>query len=153
MAAERTDLDRPVKAKWSMPPQPPADALFVYGTLMPGHLRWPMLAPHAISQRPATSPGTLYDTGNGWPAAVFGPADTAPDVPGWVVWVPRSRAGEVLRELDEMEGIGAPPDPIVDPYVRRRVDIDASTQAWAYDATRIGPGWTVIDAWMDQPEA
>src|SRR4051794_28689689 len=53
-------------------PGPSLDALFVYGTLMPGHLRWSMLAPHATDQRPATVPGTLYDTGNGWPAAVFG---------------------------------------------------------------------------------
>src|SRR4051794_24797609 len=54
--AERTDLDRWVKwvgwQSWAVPERP-HDALFVYGTLMPGHLRWRMLAPHAIDHRPA----------------------------------------------------------------------------------------------------
>ena len=45
--------------------------LFVYGTLQPGRLRWPVLAPFATGHRPASVPGTLHDTGNGWPVAVF----------------------------------------------------------------------------------
>ena len=57
--------------------------LFVYGTLQPGRLRWPLLAPFAIRHRPAAVPGTLHDTGNGWPIAVFDPADG--EVPGVLV--------------------------------------------------------------------
>jgi hypothetical protein len=35
--------------------------LFVYGTLQPGRLRWPALAPYAAGHRPAAVPGRLYD--------------------------------------------------------------------------------------------
>ena len=45
--------------------------LFVYGTLQPGRLRWPFLEPFALAHRPATVAGRLYDSGKGWPAAVF----------------------------------------------------------------------------------
>lgn len=128
------------------------DALFVYGTLMPGHLRWAMLAPHAVDWRPAVVPGTLYDTGNGWPAAVFGLTPTERLVPGWVVWLSAGTLEIVLPDLDEMEGIGSVPDPRVDPYVRIRVPIDAVTEAWSYHATRTRSSWRVIDAWLDQPE-
>ena len=43
-------------------------SVFVYGTLMPGHLRWEVLAPHAAEHRPASVDGVLWDTGRGWPA-------------------------------------------------------------------------------------
>lgn len=133
--------------------RPTHDALFVYGTLMPGHLRWPMLAPHALDQRPATVPGTLYDTGDGWPAAAFGLTPTARRVPGWVVWFPADVLDGLLGDLDAMEGIGAIADPTVDPYVRIRVPVDSVTDAWGYHATRTRSTWRVIDAWLDQPEA
>lgn len=129
------------------------DALFVYGTLMPGHLRWGMLAPHALDQRPATVPGMLYDTGQGWPAAVFGRTPTRRRVPGWVVWFSAGTLAALLPDLDEMEGIGARPDPSVDPYVRIRVPIDSVTEAWAWHATRTRSSWRAVDAWLDQPEA
>lgn len=128
------------------------DALFVYGTLMPGHLRWGMLAPHALDQRPATVPGTLYDTGQGWPAAVFGTTPHLRHVPGWVVWFSAGTLAIILPELDEMEGIGPNPDPTVDPYVRIRVPVDSVTEAWAWHATRMRSSWRAIDAWIDQPE-
>lgn len=129
------------------------DALFVYGTLMPGHLRWRMLAAHALDQRPATVPGTLYDTGQGWPAAVFGRTPTQTRVPGWVVWFSADDLAGLLPGLDEMEGIGPVPDAAVDPYVRIRVPIDSVTEAWGWHATRIRSAWRPIDAWLDQPEA
>lgn len=47
-------------------------ALFVYGTLAPGQRAWPLLEPHARAVREATVAGTLYDTGRGYPGAVFG---------------------------------------------------------------------------------
>ena len=129
------------------------DALFVYGTLMPGHLRWGLLAPHALDQRPTTAPGTLYDTGQGWPAAVFGRTPTRRKIPGWVVWFPLSTLEFLLPRLDEMEGIGPVPDPVVDPYVRIRVPIDSVTEAWAWHATRSRSTWQAIDAWLDQAES
>ena len=46
-------------------------AVFVYGTLMPGRLRWPLIELQATGHRPAAVPGRLFDTGQGWPAALF----------------------------------------------------------------------------------
>lgn len=52
--------------------------LFVYGTLMPGHLRWRHVAGDVAERRPGTIAGTLYDTGLGYPALVLaGGAGTA----------------------------------------------------------------------------
>ena len=45
--------------------------LFVYGTLMPGRLRWPQVADVVAERRPAAVAGTLYDTGHGYPALVL----------------------------------------------------------------------------------
>ena len=40
---------------------------FVYGTLMPGRLRWSSVAPHVVGHREAAVSGTLLDTGRGYP--------------------------------------------------------------------------------------
>jgi gamma-glutamylcyclotransferase (GGCT)/AIG2-like uncharacterized protein YtfP len=43
--------------------------LFVYGTLLPGEVRWHHLAPYVTDDgTPDAVPGTLYDTGLGYPA-------------------------------------------------------------------------------------
>ena len=77
--------------------------LFVYGTLMPGHLRWEVLEPHALGWRPAAVEGRLYDTGQGWPAAVFVPGDDL--VRGWAVDLRPEVADAVVAHLDEVEGV------------------------------------------------
>jgi gamma-glutamylcyclotransferase (GGCT)/AIG2-like uncharacterized protein YtfP len=77
--------------------------LFVYGTLMPGHLRWGVLEPHAVDWRPAAVEGRLYDTGQGWPAAVFAPGDDL--VKGWAVDLRPDVVEVVLAHLDEVEGV------------------------------------------------
>jgi len=77
--------------------------LFVYGTLMPGHLRWPVIEPHAVGWRPAAVEGRLYDTGRGWPAAVFNPGEDL--VRGWAVDLAPEVAPVVLDHLDEVEGV------------------------------------------------
>ena len=47
--------------------------LFVYGTLRPGEVRWRHLAPYVVGEgRAASVAGELYDTGLGYPAAMFG---------------------------------------------------------------------------------
>jgi gamma-glutamylcyclotransferase (GGCT)/AIG2-like uncharacterized protein YtfP len=77
--------------------------LFVYGTLMPGHLRWGVLEPHAVGWRPAAAEGRLYDTGEGWPAAVFTSGDDL--VKGWAVDLRPEVAEVVLAHLDAVEGV------------------------------------------------
>jgi gamma-glutamylcyclotransferase (GGCT)/AIG2-like uncharacterized protein YtfP len=133
------------------------DALFTYGTLMPGHLRWPMLSGSASGWERAVVPGVLYDTGFGWPAASFEPGAGATEpvgsggsvVPGWVVRFPAGVLQGLLPGLDAMEGIGAGGP---DPYVRRVVATSAG-EAWAYDATDVGAAWIPIEAWEGRPEA
>ncbi|HRW36576.1 MAG: gamma-glutamylcyclotransferase [Acidimicrobiales bacterium] len=134
-----------------MPAESP-DLLFVYGTLMPGHLRWGMLEGSASAWGPASVPGELWDTGHGWPAARFTAGSDR--VPGWWVrFAPGVLERRLIAELDAMEGIGDPPDPGADPYVRRIVDLAGVGSAWVYHATRVEPGWRRIDRWAGRPEA
>lgn len=127
------------------------DLLFVYGTLMPDHLRWPMLSPWASAWGPTTVPGELWDTGNGWPAARL--VDGPDRVPGWWVRFEPGALDARLADLDAMEGIGDPPDPTLDPYVRVVVTVAGVGAAWAYHATRREPHWRRIDRWEGQAEA
>lgn len=134
------------------------DALFTYGTLMPGHLRWWMLERHATTTRSATVAGTLYDTGHGWPAAAFvdagpGPAAAPPaaEVPGVLVRFRAGALGALLAALDRMEGVSDPPDPGRDPYRRIVLAVDGEP-AWAYHASVVPLGWTVIERWEGQVE-
>ena len=81
--------------------------VFVYGTLKPGQHRWAILAPFVIEPEPAVSAsasGRLFDTGYGWPAAVFDPR-AADRVPGVVVALHPASAEEALAVLDDGEGV------------------------------------------------
>ncbi len=50
----------------------PVTTLFVYGTLQPGAVRWHYLEPFvADAGTPDSVDGQLFDTGCGYPAAVF----------------------------------------------------------------------------------
>jgi gamma-glutamylcyclotransferase (GGCT)/AIG2-like uncharacterized protein YtfP len=94
--------------------------VFLYGTLLPGHLRWGLIDPFATGSRPDVADGQLYDTGRGWPAARFAaPVDAEPvpvepppagdaTIPGWLVDVDPSAFPTLIRRLDEVEGAVAP---------------------------------------------
>ena len=76
--------------------------LFVYGTLAPGRDAWPVLAPWATgTPQEDRVAGVLYDTGRGYPAAVF---DEDGAVHGYVVELDAARAAEALVALDRYEG-------------------------------------------------
>ena len=77
-----------------------SNLLFVYGTLRPGHERWKLLAPFASSWADAEAVGRLWDTGHGYPAAVFGKGGL---IRGVAVTLADGRAGEALRLLDAVE--------------------------------------------------
>jgi len=114
-------------------------SLFVYGTLMPGRLRWGLLAGVAVWTVPDSVPGRLYDTGEGWPAARFG-ADGA--IPGWVVGVLPVDLVTLLPVLDEVEtGFRRVP-------VRTVGGIDA----WGYEVLDVEAGWSAIDRWEGRAE-
>jgi gamma-glutamylcyclotransferase (GGCT)/AIG2-like uncharacterized protein YtfP len=131
--------------------------LFVYGTLMPGRLRWPLLEPFASHHRPAAVPGTLFDSGRGWPVAVFPLTTPAPQVrpgagrtatvPGHLVTLRAERIGQALRRLDEIEGTAAG---LLDRVVVTALD---GTDAWAYHHPHEVDGLTPIADWATVPAA
>ena len=99
--------------------------LFVYGTLRPGEVRWRFLEPFVVDEgHEDTAQGTLFDTGNGYPAAKFGGSDV---IKGRVYELQASRTDEALALLDEVES------GVLDLF--RRVSITTGTghPAWAYE--------------------
>ncbi len=113
--------------------------VFVYGTLRPGDVRWHFLAPFVVGDALVDSiPGLLYDTGNDYPAAVFGSdRDTAHDrddprvvvgeICGATFRIDGDRLDECLVVLDEEEDVdGGRYRRVV---VRTARDVDA----WAYE--------------------
>jgi gamma-glutamylcyclotransferase (GGCT)/AIG2-like uncharacterized protein YtfP len=114
-------------------------SLFVYGTLMPGRLRWPLIAADVVRQLPSAIPGTLYDTGHGYPALVVG-GDRR--VPGWLLQL-SERAPTVLEELDVVEG----------PHYRR-TDVTTVDGVRALTYAYIGDpaGFTVLDGPWDRDD-
>lgn len=100
--------------------------LFVYGTLRPGEVRWHHLAPYVTDDGvDATVPGAVYDTGLGYPAAVFVPAAGSGVVRGRVYGLVDDEGA--LAHLDEVEGAVR--------GLYRRVGVVTSTgvTAWAYE--------------------
>lgn len=117
------------------------DRLFVYGTLMPGRLRWPILARFAVGSRDAHVPGTIYDSGEGWPVAVF--ADGAAVVPGVLVELDPTTVAEALPLLDEVE------DTATDRLRRIVVATTDGATAWAYHHPGAVDDLTEIEAWHE----
>jgi gamma-glutamylcyclotransferase (GGCT)/AIG2-like uncharacterized protein YtfP len=119
-------------------------AVFVYGTLLPGEARWDLLAPFARTVAAADARGQLFDTGRGYPAAIFDMSlsDRLPGdlVPGAHVAVPDGRWPELVELLDRVEGEGT---------LYRRVRVvttagPATSYAWLGRTDRMRPlprGW------------
>ncbi len=92
---------------------------------MPGHSRWPWLAPYVLSHHADTARGRLYDTGFGYPAACF---DEQGTVPGVCCTLDPAMLDEAWAMLDDIEGT-----------LYARVDLvtgsgrSATAYAWAGD--------------------
>jgi gamma-glutamylcyclotransferase (GGCT)/AIG2-like uncharacterized protein YtfP len=114
--------------------------LFVYGTLQPGRLRWPLLEPFVLASAPATVPGVLYDSGNGWPVAVLD-GDPTGDVPGVLVDLDPDRLEDALDLLDRIEGV------VTDLLRRVVVTTTEATAAWAYHWPGTTAGMRRIARW------
>jgi gamma-glutamylcyclotransferase (GGCT)/AIG2-like uncharacterized protein YtfP len=121
--------------------------LFVYGTLTPGSDAWPVLAPWTTGTPYADRvPGTLYDTGRGYPAAVFADdagAAAGTMVHGYVVALDAARATDALAALDRYEG-----SEYERVTVRTASGIEAATYAWVAPLDGCRP---VADGRWDQP--
>lgn len=125
-----------------MPVDPPR--LFVYGTLQPGRLRWPFLAPYARDHRPAAVTGLLYDSGYGWPVAAFVATDVV--VPGTLVDLDPASVDEALVVLDAVEATAT------DLLVRIAVTTTDGASAWAYHCAAPEPAMVRIDRWASAHE-
>lgn len=123
----------------------PEHLLFVYGTLMPGEERWPILEQFVVGDGvPDAVAGLLYDTGEGYPAATFTPG--APRVAGQVFHLDAARLAEALEVLDEVE------DAVLGYYQRVRVVTDGGLDVWAY---QYGTGLQLVPIesgdWLTHP--
>jgi gamma-glutamylcyclotransferase (GGCT)/AIG2-like uncharacterized protein YtfP len=119
--------------------------VFVYGTLMPGRLRWPLIELRATGHREAAVTGRLFDTGQGWPAALFDDS-AATTVPGVLVELRAEWLTDLLLELDLVEGVDT------GHYERVLVTTTDGAAAWAWSTLQETTGFTPIDAWTTLDE-
>jgi gamma-glutamylcyclotransferase (GGCT)/AIG2-like uncharacterized protein YtfP len=101
--------------------------VFVYGTLQPGEERWPILEPLVSDEgRPATVRGHLYDTGEGYPAALF-PDGVEALIAGRIFAL---RAESIEDDLDLLDEVEAAVEGL---YRRVVVETSDGERAWAYE--------------------
>jgi gamma-glutamylcyclotransferase (GGCT)/AIG2-like uncharacterized protein YtfP len=115
--------------------------LFVYGTLMPDHGRWPSLEPFvAGSPRAAQVPGRLYRTPYGWPAAIFDPhVDQL--VSGVLIALEPSIAEKTLAAIDAIEGVSS------GLFHRVIVTAKSGERCWTYHWPASTDGFDEIAVW------
>lgn len=104
-------------------------AVFAYGTLLPGDVRWPELQPFVTSVgTPDRADADLYDTGHGYPAAIFdGDARYRGGVvEGRVFELAPTSIDLALAHLDEIE------DAVAGSYRRITITTHGGASAWAY---------------------
>ena len=130
---------RPPRRRYgTVPPERAVDPprLFAYGTLQPGRLRWPFLAPFAVGHRPADvaravprhrlrlARRRVRRAGDGW-------------CPGTLIDLDPARLDEALDVLDDVEATAT--DLLA---AHRRHDDRPATAAWAYHCDRPTPAWS-----------
>lgn len=94
-----------IPGAWPATPLDPVD-LLVYGTLRPGGERWERIAGLVEVVGPASTPGRVWDTPMGWPAAVFDDGD-ASEVHGTLLRPRDPQAAAALyRCVDAIEAEG-----------------------------------------------
>ena len=95
----------------------------MYGTLRPGEVRWHHLERFVVGEGiDTTVSGDVYDTGLGYPAAIFGGDNT---VRGRLYQL--SPVSAALEHLDEVEGA------VRGLYRRVVIETSAQVQAWGYE--------------------
>lgn len=121
-----------------------SDHLFVYGTLRPGDVRWRLLERYVDDEGvDDTTPGQVFDTGQDYPAAVFGGDGL---IRGRTYRLTAELLAEALAVLDVEEETAA------GLYRRVRVTTAAGTVAWAYaygDGLELSP--IPSGDWFDRP--
>jgi gamma-glutamylcyclotransferase (GGCT)/AIG2-like uncharacterized protein YtfP len=136
LGGERAPSDGLSATTLSGAPDPDAwpARLFVYGTLQPGGRSWHLLAAAAAGPaEPVTLPGTLLDTGLGYPAML---REDGPGVPGHVV--PLRDPAVLFPRLDRFEGPG---------YARVRVSTPDGRSCWTYVWIAPVRGFRSVERW------
>lgn len=109
--------------------------VFVYGTLMPGELRWPALEQFSVGWERATARGRMWDSGHGYPAVRFDSGGAA--IPGVVVTLSPDRLAEAVATLDAIEEEGS---------LYRRIEIVTSAgSAMTYEWLGTTDGLAVLE--------
>lgn len=99
--------------------------VFVYGTLRPGDVRWPLLQPFVASAGFADEvDGELFDTGLDYPAAVFGGSGR---IVGETFELIAATLELALAVLDDEE------DTVAGLYRRVAITTRSGHDAWAYE--------------------
>lgn len=107
-------------------------SIFVYGTLMPGQARWPMLAPYTVTEpQPERVPGSLVNTGMGYPGLVD--VGSSRWVRGWRVDLAPVSTDRALAALDAIEGTA------VGLYRRVQVTAESGIRCWTYEYLHATP--------------
>ncbi len=103
--------------------------LFVYGTLLPGDVRWPFLQRFVVDDGwPDTVRGRLYDTGNDYPAAIVDErAAPGGTIVGRTFALIEASLDRAITVLDEVEGV------VGGAYVRRVTRTASGVDAWVYE--------------------
>ena len=123
------------------PSTDPAEYFFVYGTTMPGHLRYPLIEEFVAASTPDRVTGRLYDSGAGYPAAKFGGGIRMID--GFRLEIRRGREAEARRAFTAMES------GLFDPVTIRT---EAGFEVTAYEWLDAVDGLEELDGRWDRPE-
>lgn len=105
----------------------PLNRVFIYGTLIPGQVRWPYMASYVAHNEADNTPGLLYATPFGYPAARFdatGNLDRL--IQGYTMTIHPHTLESCLAELDEIESA------VTGLYHRVVIETGNGHHAWAY---------------------
>ena len=101
--------------------------VFIYGTLIPGQVRWDHLAEYVQATEPDSTAGLLYSTPYGYPAARFDGTNTLPQqIQGQLMTIRPELLDECFELLDEVESA------VVGLYHRVVVETSRGHKAWSY---------------------
>jgi gamma-glutamylcyclotransferase (GGCT)/AIG2-like uncharacterized protein YtfP len=117
--------------------------VFVYGTTMPGHLRYPFIEDFVAETTRARVPGRLYDSGSGYPAAKFGGGSAQGAIEGYLLRLRPERVAEAKRAFTEFEAGLFEPVPVT---------TDGGVTATAYEWIGSVDGLPRLDGMWNGPE-
>lgn len=120
----------------------PSTYFFVYGTTMPGHLRYQYIEEFVAAATPDRVTGRLYDSGAGYPAAKFGGGIKM--IEGFRLEIRPGREVEARRAFTSMES------GLFDPVTIRT---EAGFEVNAYEWVDSVEGFEELDGRWDRPEA